>query len=185
MILWQKIRLTSVGKMPRLFMKLIMNRILIFISTVLFSLEAHVSGTEAVSSIIDCVFVELRIGLRIQRDANDRAYQSNQNRLAEANQEAQVLAKKVKAAIDEFRKPHPKLEFLPMPKEYQFYDDGRAGYARFSTLVTDEEAKLAQGKPSYFQVHKDPRVVLNFKALPSLDVLNDLKAAVRTAVAPK
>lgn len=147
------------------------------------------SGTQPVSSIVDFVFVEIRVGLKVQTGENDNGYQWNKERMANAKLEATDLAKKINVVIKKFSKNHPGLEFLPIEKSYKLFEKSMVGYQKFPTLISDEDAKTGQDKPCYFQINHEtkvePTVVFRFKSLPSLPVLNDLRDAISSTVLPK
>lgn len=143
------------------------------------------SGTQGVSAIDDFVYAQVFVGLKIQGSTNDAGYKENVKRMNAAEMDARLIAGKIKSAIEVFQKKHSGIEVSAIPKDYMFYENDMSGYQKFPTLISDEEAKTAKGTSCYFQLNKNPQVVVRFKTLPTLEVLTDLKTLVRSTVESK
>lgn len=155
-----------------------------FAFIVLFSLEAFVSGVQSVSGVSGFVFAEVRVGLKVQGPGpDDGGYQENKRRMAEAGEKSKSVALKIQKSLEEFKKNHKELHFLPIEKSYEIFDKSMSGYQKFPTLISDEEAQKAIATSCYFQLSANPRVIVRFKSLPKLETINDLKKRVSGLVA--
>lgn len=154
----------------------------IYFFLLLFPLEAFVSGMVGVTSVSDFVFLEYRVGMKIQKSESNGAYKESERRLGEAREAARTLATRIMRLLKELKKANAEIEFTPINEGYDFFKKSMVGYEKFPTLTSDEEAHRPVGKASYFELSEEPRVVVHFKKLPKLDTLNKIKTEVNAVL---
>lgn len=143
------------------------------------------SGTQAVPAVFEFVYVETTVGLKIQREDDDAGYRRNVQLMEEARRESGALARKIHKAMNKLAEEKKSLRFLKIENDFRFFESGMAGYAKFPTLISDEDATKSQGQPAYYQLSENPRVIVRFKSLPRPDMLTNLKQMLGSLVPAK
>ena len=143
------------------------------------------SGIVSRDSIFEFVFVEVSVGMKIQKGRPDGAFEENQKRLFVVQQQADTLAVRIMNAITAQADSigiKDSITFGQVEPEYQLFRKSMKGYKRFPTLSTEEEVRQNGGQTAYVQLSEKPVVVCRFLQLPDMNILNKLKKIVAEAV---